>query len=803
MGVNYERIVHYVFHHHLSIILVALSLSVCSGYFASQLKIKADSADLLPDEYISVRELSRIKERVGGIGPLMIIVTGDELTAGIQFLNVLADSLEHNPLLSSVIRGRTEEIEFLSRNRLLYMDLADLQDVQVRVHDKVELEKLKRSPLYIGLDDDEEDPLDVSDLEAKYSHAELTGFERDYYLTEEGNGVILRVYPTGMITDVKFTQKLLSGIRQTIDEIGPTRFHPSLEVSFSGSFKNASNQYNVVVRDLQSTALYAFLGVIVLLSLYFRQVLSPLFIVLPLLMSLSWTFGLTWAVIGNLNQITVCLFAILFGLGIDFGIHVFARYREARRRGLSTEPALVETVCQTGSALTTTAVTTAVAFFSLLFSDFKGFSEFGFIVGTGIMFSLVAMLIVCPAFIVLAERLRLIKLKQKNVPEHLVRRGRYPVPHLTVILGVLVTAYSLYHLDELGFEYDFKQLRPDSVDEEPKGSIPDELKETRSPAIVLTENRQQAMEVVAEIERVMAARGDSSTIRSVKSVYSFLPDAQDEKLTIIADLRHILDDNQNLLDGDDRIRADSLRGFLDMRALALEDLPEDMTKSFSSKEGKILSFVQINAAVPLRDGRNAIAFADEVKVIHAADGNTYYASSAHIIFAEMLQLMLDDAVKAVVLTLLAVTIVLLIDLRNVVSVILVLTPLLTALAWVTGFMYIFDFKLNIYNMVAFPTIIGMGIDNAVHVFHRYQEGGPGSLRLVLRTTGTALMATTLTTMVGFAGLVPAHHPSLYWIGIVSLLGLGSCFVSAVTILPALLQLREDWNRNAAPSTGDA
>ena len=84
-----------------------------------------------------------------------------------------------------------------------------------------------------------------------------------------------------------------------------------------------------------------------------------------------------------------------------------------------------------------------------------------------------------------------------------------------------------------------------------------------------------------------------------------------------------------------------------MHELVLEDLPEDMTKSFSSKEGKILSFVQINSAVPLRDGLNAIAFADEIKEIHAADGNTYYASSAHIIFAEMLELMLDDAVKAV------------------------------------------------------------------------------------------------------------------------------------------------------------
>ena len=110
MHIRYERIVHYVYHHHVGIILVSLVLSVFSGYLASQLKIKADSADLLPDDYISVRELNRIKERVGGIGPLMILITGDELTSSIQFLNALADSLEDSPLLSSVIRGRTEEV---------------------------------------------------------------------------------------------------------------------------------------------------------------------------------------------------------------------------------------------------------------------------------------------------------------------------------------------------------------------------------------------------------------------------------------------------------------------------------------------------------------------------------------------------------------------------------------------------------------------------------------------------------------------------------------------------------------------
>ena len=804
MRVPYERIVHYVFHHHIGIILLSTLLSVGSGFFAVQLDLKADSADLLPDDYVSVKELNRIKARVGGLGPLMVVITGDDLDRAVDFMHTLADSLEDDPLISSIIRGR--DSEFLSKNRLLYMKLKDVREIHDRVDEYIDLERAKRSPLYFAFDDEEEEGgLDFTDLEAEYSEYSLSGLEKDYYLTAEKNGVILRLYPTGVITDRKFTNRLFIRLDELIASIDPQSFHPSLGTNYKGSFKNASTQYKVVLGDLKATALYAFLGVLLLISIHFRQVLSPLFVVVPLLMSLSWTFGLTQLVIGNLNQITVCLFAILFGLGIDFGIHIFARYREARRRGMETEDALVETVVHTGSALTTTAVTTSVAFFSLIFSDFKGFSEFGFIVGIGILFSLVAMLIVCPAFIVLAERFHVIRLQQKSVPEHLLRRGRYPFPLLTLCMGLLATSYAVYHTmrpivhtdpfrvemkTDLEFEYDFKKLRPSLPSSGPAASLPEKLKETRSPAIILTESRDDAMEVVAAVKQIRADRGDTSTIKSVKSVYSALPGQQQEKLQIINSIRQLLEDEDDLIDEDDRARVDSLRQYLEVAELTLEDLPADMTNSFLSKDGKVLDFVMINASVALRDGRNAMRFAREIKKIVTPTGKTYHASSSHIIFAEMLELMLRDSLKAVVITLLVVALVLLIDLRSFTDVAIVLTPLLTALLWVTGFMYLLDFKLNIYNMVAFPTIIGMGIDNAVHVFHRYRESGKGSLRLVLRTTGLALVATTLTTMVGFAGLVPAEHPALYWIGTVTLFGLGCCFISAVTLLPALLQLRE-------------
>ena len=125
--------VRYIYHHYIGIIALATILSVFAGFFAAKLaqNIKTDFADLLSDDYVSVSELNRIKARIGGIGPLMVVITSDDLEAAVSFMQVLADSLEHSPLISSVSRFDSKK-ELLEKNQLLYMDLADLQEINLR-----------------------------------------------------------------------------------------------------------------------------------------------------------------------------------------------------------------------------------------------------------------------------------------------------------------------------------------------------------------------------------------------------------------------------------------------------------------------------------------------------------------------------------------------------------------------------------------------------------------------------------------------------------------------------------------------
>ncbi|SVD58433.1 uncharacterized protein METZ01_LOCUS411287, partial [marine metagenome] len=169
MRIDYQKLVNYIYHHYIGIILLAAVCSVFSGFFAVKLakNIKTDFADLLPNDYESVRELNRIKARVGGIGPLMVVITGDDMDKAVDFMLVLADSLEKSPLISSLSRLDNKR-ELIEANRLLYTDLDDLQEIHARLDDHVEVQKLKQSPLYFALDDEEDEGLDFSDIKDKY-----------------------------------------------------------------------------------------------------------------------------------------------------------------------------------------------------------------------------------------------------------------------------------------------------------------------------------------------------------------------------------------------------------------------------------------------------------------------------------------------------------------------------------------------------------------------------------------------------------------------------------------------------------
>ena len=101
-----------------------------------------------------------------------------------------------------------------------------------------------------------------------------------------------------------------------------------------------------------------------------------------------------------------------------------------------------------------------------------------------------------------------------------------------------------------------------------------------------------------------------------------------------------------------------------------------------------------------------------------------------------------------------------------------------------GLLSLLEIKVNFFNMVVFPVIIGYGINNSIFIFHRFLESG--SLSRSVFHTGSAVVASSLTTLAGWGALSAATHPGIQSIGFVACIGLSIMLVISITLLPAVL-----------------
>ena len=126
--------------------------------------------------------------------------------------------------------------------------------------------------------------------------------------------------------------------------------------------------------------------------------------------------------------------------------------------------------------------------------------------------------------------------------------------------------------------------------------------------------------------------------------------------------------------------------------------------------------------------------------------------------------------------------------RNLRTVFFVLLPVLVGSIWTVGVMELIGLKLNMANMVILPLILGIGVVNGIHITHRYREEEDKRASVLGKSTGQAVLLSSLTTMIGFGSMMVADHSGVFSLGLVLTIGVFNCLIASVTFLPALLKL---------------
>ncbi len=159
-----------------------------------------------------------------------------------------------------------------------------------------------------------------------------------------------------------------------------------------------------------------------------------------------------------------------------------------------------------------------------------------------------------------------------------------------------------------------------------------------------------------------------------------------------------------------------------------------------------------------------------------------------VIMKEMIDAISREGVKAFLISLIAILVLLLIDFRSIKTTLIALIPLLMSAIWLFGLMGLFDIEFTIINVIGFPLLVGIGIDDGVHVIHRYRREGKARLAYSISSIGKAILLTSITTMLGFGSLMSSDYKGYIGLGLVVSIGIGLCFIASVIILPAILKI---------------
>jgi hopanoid biosynthesis associated RND transporter like protein HpnN len=619
----------------------------------------------------------------------------------------------------------------------------------------------------------------------------------------------------------------ITHLRQLIDAVRPR--HLEVQIGLTGMPILEYDEMTASQGDMARSTWLSFVCVLVFFWASFGSWRHTLLSNLTLLVGMIWSFGYLTLVVGHLNILSVAFAAIVIGIGIDFSIHYISHYLNYRARGMASGKALIETATYVGPGVVTGAVTTALAFFTAAFTDFVGVVELGIIAGGGIVLCLIATVIALPAMVVLADR-------DRSGPETNtildISAWLWPAkrfPRATLVASGVATVVICVGLKDLHYDHNLLNLQPQHLESvEIEREVLSNKDQSFWCALAMADDPDQARELKKQFESL-------ETVSHVEEVGSLLPPQDEsarsavirisamlEKLPatspqapafapLLAELaraksiadssgierllpqvsefqRQLATNTSAQLEASKSFpkvlsKLSSLQSVADPEPPRLADLPPPVADRYVGRSGKFLLRVYAKGHIWDMDSLKQFV-ADVESVDPHVTGHpvqTFYASRQ----------MQRSYLQATLYSVLCVLGTLLLDYRSVKHTLLAMLPLVFGVVQMLGLMGWLGIDFNPANMIALPLILGMGVEEGVHLTHEFRRQ-KGRFQLG-NSTAMAVMLTSATTIAGFACMIISRHQGLRSLGQILTFGMTTCLVVSLYGFFALLRWRT-WQR---------
>ena len=282
-------------------------------------------------------------------------------------------------------------------------------------------------------------------------------------LSRDSTKLVIQVWPAQpSYAGLDYCRRVTEILKQTIAQAELSQL--GVEARVTGAYAAVTESNEVIRKDMNFTTLVSSVGVLLLLALTFASAFLTLVALVPLLVSALFTVAWAKFSTGGFNLVTTFLPSLVLGLGIDFSIHLLARYVEERNAGRSVGRALDIAIHKKGEASLFATLTTAAVFVSLLISRSRALAEMGVIMSLGIVLAYLAAMVLTPSLIALSY-VTLKRRFRERMPirtETLARAYRSLLPQRRAVVGLtlLLTLALSYQVSQVQFRFASGQLAP-------------------------------------------------------------------------------------------------------------------------------------------------------------------------------------------------------------------------------------------------------------------------------------------------------------------------------------------------------
>jgi len=600
--------------------------------------------------------------------------------------------------------------------------------------------------------------------------------------------------------------RIIVGMRSTLTD--PEKKEVLLEINNAVEFAEFPAGYGTKVtgdtafeaatQELMNDSngsILALAGVLMVIALLvvFRHVRWPLLPIPVVFLGLIWTFGAMGFLHIPMGVITFAAFPILIGIGIDYAIQFHNRINEEVSKGKPLLDAAVDTVKHVAVPVLIALLITEAGFVALLTSTVPMIQDFGKLCIIGLTMCYLSALFVNVTVLYFAEG----KFPRKAKAESLSASGSSIGAFIDRVAGICVEKWKAVMALALVLALAGNYVDPQvPIETNNENYIPQDL----SPLI--------------ELKHMKAIFGGTDSIQ-------FMVQADD--VTDPENLRWI-DDFSNYLLATREDRTESVSSIVPyIKEANGGEIPSDKTKireiinslPVSARSlylnGQNLAVIDVNVGDAQTNlgaegvDRLVKSYERDLAWMTPPPGVSVTVTGKTMIMTTVISALTTGRIEMSLLGLVLIFILLLAIYRDIIKALLPVLPMIVVIGWMGLVMYYGGLKYTPLTATLGALILGIGSEYAILMMERFYEelDNVGDIHDALSITachiGSALVASGMTVVFGFAALIASPFNIVSNFGLVTVTSVALALITTFTVLPILMirmEIRREVLENA-------